>query len=187
MEFKKEGSSLTRTTGWQSTTVRTRRYRFSSGESMWRFEGRGGLEDDSGNYRDEMLAALANDVVHNHVDLVVTPANGRFTFEVRSLWALMWLKCVTQANAAIDYRSCLHCGAIFAVPYKRSDRLFCSIDCTRANHTWRQEEAVRLAREEELSTTEIVARIYTARQLDSQKKRANAEARVEKWTSRVDG
>lgn len=181
--WKGAPKGLDKKTRWTSAQVSCSRYRFGGGDGTWVFEGRGGVSDDTSTYRDAMLAALANEVIGEHARLVAKPDKRRFSFEAQSLWALMWLQCLTQAWAPIDYRWCLHCGTVFAAPYKRSDRLFCSIDCTRANHAWRTEEAMRLAREERWSVVEIVERIYDARQLDSQKKRVNAEARVQKWIS----
>lgn len=180
MTWKGKRQGLDKKTLWTSAEVSCSRYRFSSGDTTWIFEGRGGPRDDADRYRKGMLAALANDVIGDHVRLLAEPDKQQFVFEAHSLWALMWLQCVTQASAQIDYRWCLHCGTVFAAPYKRSDRLFCSTDCTRANHSWREEESMRLA-QDGLSVIEIVERIYDPRQLDSPKKRANADARVKKW------
>lgn len=183
MTWKGKQQGLDKKTLWTSAQVSCSRYRFSSGDTTWGFEGRGSPRDDADRFRDAMLAALANDVIGNHVQLHAEPHERRFVFNAQSLWAFMWLQCVAQASAQIDYRWCLHCGTVFAAPYKRSDRLFCSTDCTRANHSWREGEAKRLARDERLSAEEIVERIYNARQLDSQKRCSNAESRVQKWIS----
>lgn len=181
--WRTQARDLSKKTFWTRTSLACVRYRFSRGEKTWEFEGRGGIRDDSGDYRLGMLAALTNDVLSAHVGLMVEAADRRFNFQAKSLWGLMWLQCLTQTAAPIDYRWCLHCGTTFAAPYKRSDRLFCSPKCVSANHAWREETAIRLAREEGLDVAAIVERIYDERQLGSAKRRLNAESRVKSWIS----
>lgn len=172
---------------FERVTIKTRRYTFADGSRKFVFDHAGGLKDDSDAYRRALAAALANDAIGSDVRLQVDPSSRTFRFRPVSLWAYLWLELVTQMDAHVDYRWCLHCGVSFVVAEERtrSDRLFCAPECATANYEWRKKEALRLAASGgAVPIEQVITAIYAPEQINSKPKRARAAKTVGKWLTR---